>query len=136
MAHFWPVLLSDPVASTICNNTSALLRSLRNLFPKPFPLCASGTKPATSNKFIGIKRFPSTQNEFFGLSSTFNSLQTHLVFTYAIPLLASIVVNGISLTFACVKQAAFKKVDLPELSLQIPKSYLNLAFRQFQKFES
>ena len=60
-------------------------------------------------------------NEFLGVSSTFISLQTHLLFTYATPLFGSIVVKGNSLTSALVKQAAFKNVDLPELSFVVTK---------------
>ena len=43
----------------------------------------------------------------------------HWVFTYAIPLLGVIVVNGNSLTLAFVKQDAFKNVDFPELGFPI-----------------
>ena len=50
-----------PLTSTTCINASACLRSSKNLFPKPFPSCAPGTKPATSRSSIGTDLLPCIQ---------------------------------------------------------------------------
>ena len=50
------------ILPTTCTTASACRRSSRNLFPKPLPWCAPGTKPATSRSSIGTDRVPATQD--------------------------------------------------------------------------
>jgi hypothetical protein len=67
--------------------------------------------------------FPFMHREFFGLSFTLNSLHTHFVLTYAIPIFGSIVVNGYGAIFTGTSVAAAKNVDLPVFGFPtIPQS--------------
>jgi hypothetical protein len=50
-----------PLVSTTCISASACLKSSKNLFPRPRPSWAPGTKPATSSNSIGTERIPSVQ---------------------------------------------------------------------------
>src|SRR6267378_3891333 len=94
---------------------SACNISSRNWFPRPRPLDAPETSPATSTSFTGMSLEPLTQTEFLGLSSTPISSCTHLVLRWAMPTLGFIVVNGKSAMATLFMVAAAKKVDLPTL---------------------
>ena len=96
--------------------TSDCLASSKNLFPKPLPEWAPGTKPAISTNFIGMNLIPLIHRELLGLSSTPNSLQTQLILTKAMPTLGSIVVNGKLAICTDKSVAELKNVDLPTLA--------------------
>ena len=50
-----------PEPSTTWMIASAWRRWSRNWLPRPRPVCASGTSPATSIRLIGMNRTPSVQ---------------------------------------------------------------------------
>ena len=89
-----PSIFVLPLTSTTLINASACLRSSKNLFPRPLPCQASGTRPATSRRSTGIILVPFMHRELWGLHVTPSSLQGHGYLTYPTPLLGSIVVKG------------------------------------------
>ena len=83
-----------PLASTTSINASACLKSSKNLLPIPFPLCASGTSPATSITSTGMYRIPEKHFELFGLHFKFKVSHGHGFVTKEVPMFGFIVVNG------------------------------------------
>ena len=92
--QIFPSQSVDPETSTIWRRASALLISSKNWFPSPRPFHAPGTSPATSINSTGTNLIPSRHREFFGLSSTLNSVWTQGVRRYPMPRLGLMVVNG------------------------------------------
>ena len=83
-----------PAMSTTWRRASAFLISSKNWFPSPRPFQAPGTSPATSISSTGTNLIPSRHREFFGLSSTLNSVWTQGVRRYPMPRLGLMVVKG------------------------------------------
>ena len=111
----WPCMSVLPAASTTCIRTSACRASSRKRLPRPLPLWAPGTSPATSMSFTGMRRVPSRHMSC--VCRMPKCLQGHLVRTYATPTLGDMVVNGKLPVCTVPSVAAAKKVDLPTLAL-------------------
>ncbi len=63
-----------PDASTMCSKASDCAAIVRNWLPSPLPSHAPLIRPGRSTSSTGIKRQPSIQSEFLGLSRRLNSL--------------------------------------------------------------
>ena len=124
-----PGLVSFPSASTLaeasamCMRASAWEATLRNCDPNPFPSQEPLIRPGRSISWIGMKREPSMQVEFRGLSLTPSSLHTQIVFAFAWPMLGFLVVKGYVETSAVRRVAALKNVVLPAFVLPISPTF-------------
>ena len=90
----FPSLSTLPEASTTCSSASDCAATERNWFPRPLPIHAPLMSPGRSVTSMGMNLHPSSHLEFFGLSWTLNSLWTHSVTAWAIPVSGDLVVKG------------------------------------------
>src|SRR3989338_104435 len=95
--------------STTWTRASDFITSERKAFPRPRPLCASGTRPATSHSFIGTNLTPEMHFPQF----TAFSLHGQAALTYASPSFGSRVVKGYGAILTSLRVHALKKVLFP-----------------------
>src|SRR3989304_7287059 len=122
----FPSRLVDPERSTTWIIPSASMMSERNWLPRPFPICAPGTRPAISLILTGMSLVPFTQRELFGLHLMSRALHGHWDLTYVTPTLGFMVVKTRFEISASTMVAALKKLVLPTFVL--PATHISIRY--------